>query len=178
MCPDWDLTRDLLVHRLALNPLSNTSQGSSPFWDEQERRPKHMTLPWLLLWLRLGQLRSFVWWLWMWTKKHGALVAVGSYFVNMRKPRKRKTDSRELCLHLEKWAVFFHYWANVLSLLFKIIWVFDYPKYHDTCPLLPCKLVFPFSLRTYINPLFTLYVYCPKHTLPIPTSTFVCHSSA
>ena len=28
MCPDWELNRDPLVHRLALNPPSHTSQGS------------------------------------------------------------------------------------------------------------------------------------------------------
>ena len=28
MCPDWELNLDPLVHRLALNPLSHTSQGN------------------------------------------------------------------------------------------------------------------------------------------------------
>ena len=32
MCPDWELNLQPLVHRLVLNPLSHTSQGSNSLY--------------------------------------------------------------------------------------------------------------------------------------------------
>lgn len=86
--------------------------------------------------------------------------------------REEKTQENYICNLKSGVFFFFHYRANALS-LFKLIWVFYYPKRHDKYPLLPFQLVFPFSLRTYINPLFKALYIVPQHTSSIPTSTLV-----
>lgn len=95
-------------------------------------------------------------------------------------PWRNLRKSRETCLQLEKWASQPPQdWINELSSLSKLTLVFYYPKHHNTCPLLPFKLTFPYSLSTYKDLLFQESVCCPPtYLMHSHLHTYVCHYPA